>query len=111
MVHFQFLVQMIDQKVVGNLELGTNLEVDNLEARTETGVDLEVYIDTAVDLEVCTKSGVDLEECIILKVCTILEVAPQVVIDYLEVAPQAIIEYLEVSPQVVTDYLEVSDLE
>ena len=45
---------MVDQKAVGNLELATDLEVDNLEARTETRVDLEVYIDTGVDLEVYT---------------------------------------------------------
>ena len=56
---------MIDRKVVGNLGLGTNLEVDNLEARSDTGVDLEVHIDTRVDLEVHTESGVDLEECIV----------------------------------------------
>ena len=67
---------MIDLKVVGNLGLGTDLEVDNLEACTETRVDLEVHIDTGVDLEVCTKSGFDLEECNVPKVCTILEVAP-----------------------------------
>jgi len=41
---------MIDLKVVGNLGLGIDLEVDNLEARTETWVDLEAYIDTGVDL-------------------------------------------------------------
>ena len=53
---------MIDLKVVGNLGLGTNLDVNNLDARTETKVDLEVYIDTEVDLEVHTEYGVDLEE-------------------------------------------------
>ena len=73
---------MMDQKAVGNLEVGTDLGVDNPEARTDTGVDLEVHIDievdfevhidtevdpevhidTEVDLEVHTKSGVDLEE-------------------------------------------------
>ena len=73
---------MIDLKVVGNLGLGTDLEVDNLEARTDTRVDLEVHIDTGVDLEVHTESGVDLEECILLKV------APQAVIRYLEVPPR-----------------------
>ena len=57
---------MIDRKVVGNLGLGTNLEVDNLEARTDTGVDLEVHIDTGVDLEVHIESGVELEEYIVL---------------------------------------------
>ena len=67
---------MIDQKVVGNLELGTDCDVDNLEARTETGVDLEVYIDTGVDLEVCTKTGVDLEECTVSKEYIVLEFAP-----------------------------------
>jgi len=57
---------MIDRKVVGNLELGTDLEVDNPEARTDTEVDLEVHIDTRVDLEVHTEPGVDLEECTVL---------------------------------------------
>ena len=38
-VHFQPLVKMTNQKAVGNLELGTNLEVDNPKARTESGVD------------------------------------------------------------------------
>ena len=33
---------MIDQKVVENLELGTDLEVDNPEACTESRVDLGV---------------------------------------------------------------------
>jgi len=63
---------MVDQKVVGNLELGTDFEVDNLEARTKTGVDLEVYIDTGVDIEVCTESRVDLEVCTILTICIAL---------------------------------------
>ncbi len=53
---------MIDWKVVGNLSSGTDLEVDNLEARTDTRVDLEVHIDTGVDLEVHIEFGVDLEE-------------------------------------------------
>jgi len=77
---------MVDQKVVGNLELGTDTEVDNPEAHTETGVDLEVCIETRVDLEVCTESRIDLE------VCAILEVAPYAVTNYLEVAPQAVID-------------------
>ena len=63
---------MLDQKAVGNLELGTGFEVDNLEARTESGVDLEVYIDTGVDIEVCTESRVDLEVCTILISNTII---------------------------------------
>ena len=71
---------MIDQKAVGNLEMGTDLGVDNPEARTDTGVDLEVHTDidfgvhtdievdlgvhtdTEVDLGVHIESGVDLEE-------------------------------------------------
>ena len=71
----------VDQKVVGNLEVGSDLEVDNPEARTDTGVDLEVRTDidfgvhtdievdlgvhtgTEVDLGIHTESGVDLEEC------------------------------------------------
>ena len=61
-VHFQILEHMIDREVAGNLELGTDLGVDNPEARTDTGVDLEVHIDTGVDLEVHIESGVDLEE-------------------------------------------------
>ena len=64
---------MIDQKAVGNLQLGTDLEVDNPEARTESGADLGV----------CTEFGVDLGVCTILKVEN-LEVALQVVTDYLE---------------------------
>ena len=72
----------VDQKAVGNLEMGTDLGVDNPEARTDTGVDLEVHIDievdfgvhidtevdlgvhidTEVDLGVHIESGVDLEE-------------------------------------------------
>ena len=67
---------MVDQKVVGNLELGTDFEVDNLEARTESGVDLEVYIDTGVDIEVCTESRVDLEVCTILTICIVLRLPP-----------------------------------
>ena len=86
---------MIDRKVVG---IGTDLEVDNLDARTDTGVDLEVHIDTGVDLEVHTESGVDLEECTVPWVCTVLEVAPQAEIRYLEVSPQAIIEDFEAAP-------------
>ena len=41
--------------MVGSLELGTNLEVDNPEARTEFGVDKhpEEYIESGVDLGVC----------------------------------------------------------
>ena len=83
MVHFQILEHMINQKVVGNLGLGTDLGVDNPEARTDTGVDLEVRTDidfgvhtdievdlgvrtdTEVDLGVHIESGVDLEECIV----------------------------------------------
>ena len=72
--------------MVGNLEIGTDLEVDNLEARTETGVDLEVYIDTRVDLEAYIESEVDLEAYTVPEVCTVLEVAPQAVFDCLEVA-------------------------
>ena len=53
---------MFDQRVVGNLGSSTDLGVDTLEARTNTGVDLEVHIDTRVDLEVHIESGVDLEE-------------------------------------------------
>ena len=68
---------MVDQKAVGNLELGTDFEVDNLEARTESGVDLEVYIDTGVDIEVCTESRVDLEVCTILTICIFLRLPPR----------------------------------
>ena len=57
---------MIDRKVVGNLGLGTDLEVDNLELHTNIGVDLELHIDIGVDLEVHTESGFDLEECTVL---------------------------------------------
>ena len=68
---------MVDQKEVGNLELGTDFEVDNIEARTESGVDLEVYIDTGVDIEVCTESRVDLEVCTILTICIVLRFPPR----------------------------------
>ena len=79
---------MIDQNAVGNLELGTDLEVDNPEARTES----------RVDLGVCTESGVDHGVCIVLKVEN-LEIALQAVTDYLRVAHQAITDYLEVAPR------------
>ena len=72
----------VDQKAVSNLEMGTDLGVYNPEARTDTGVDLEVHtdievdfgvhtdievdlgvhIDTEVDLGVHIESGVDLEQ-------------------------------------------------
>ena len=114
MVNFQLIVQMIDQKVVENLELGTDLEVDNPEACTESRVDkdLEEYTESGVDLGVCTVLEVDN-----LEVCTILEVVLQVnnivpqfflVKNYLEVAPQAVTDYLEDALQAVTEYLEVA---
>ena len=71
----------VDQKAVGNLEVDTDLGVDNPEAHTDTGFDLEVRKDidfgvhtdievdlgvhtgTEVDLGVHTESGADLEEC------------------------------------------------
>jgi hypothetical protein len=61
----------VDQKAVGNLEVGTDLGVDNPEARTDTGVDLEVRTD--IDFGVHTDIEVD------------LGVAPQAVTDCLEV--------------------------
>ena len=60
----------VDQKAVGNLEVGTEL-VDNPEARTYTGVYLEVRTD--IDFGVHTDIEVD------------LGVAPQAVTDFLEV--------------------------
>ena len=74
MVNFRFLEQMIDQKAIGNLELGTDLEVDNPEALTEAGVDKdpEEHIELGVDPGVCTVLGVDNPE-----VCTALRVFPQ----------------------------------
>ena len=95
---------MVDRKEVGNFELGTDLEVDNLEACTESRVDK--------DPEEYTESGVDLGVCTILEACTVLEFALKVnnivlqfvlVKNYLEVAFQAVTDYLEVAPQVVTD--------
>ena len=79
---------MVDPEVVGNLVLGTDLEVDNIEACTESGVDKhpEEY-------------GVDLGVCTVLKV------------ENLEVALQAETNYLGVAPQVIIDYLEVEGLE
>ena len=61
----------VDQKAVGNLEVGTDLGVDNPEARTDTGVDLEVRTD--IDFGVHTDIEVD------------LGVDPQAVTDCLEV--------------------------
>ena len=84
---------MTDQKAVGSLELGTDIEVDNPEACTGSGVDKNP-----------DEYGVDHGVCTILKVEN-LEVALQVETDYLGVAPQAITDYLEVAPQAVTDYL------
>ena len=70
----------VDQKVVGNLEVDIDLGVDNPEAHTDTGVDLEVrndidfgvhtdievelgvHTNIEVDLGVHIESGVDLEE-------------------------------------------------
>ena len=48
----------VDQKAVGNLEVGTDLRIDNPEARTDTGVDLEVRTD--IDFGVHTDIEVDL---------------------------------------------------
>ena len=102
MVNFRLLEQMIDQKAVGNRELGTDLEVDNPEVRTKAGVDkeLEEHIEFGVDLGVCTVLGVDT-----LEVCTILGVVPQN-----NMIPQFVLgkSYLEVVSQVVTDFLKVS---
>ena len=61
----------VDQKAVGNLEVGTDLGVDNPEARTDTGVDLEVRTD--IDFWVHTDIEVD------------LGVGPQAVTDCLEI--------------------------
>ena len=61
----------VDQKAVGNLEVGTDLGVDNPEARTDTGVDLEVRTD--IDFGVHTDIEVD------------LGVVPRAVTDCLEV--------------------------
>ena len=129
---------MTDRKEVGNLELGTNLEFDNLEARTESGVDKdpEEYTESGVDLGVCTVFEVDnLEVCTVLEVVLqnnivlqfflgknypvvapqavidCLEFDPQVVTDCLEVAPQAVIDFPEIALQAVNDFLEVADLE
>ena len=84
---------MIDLEVVDNLDLSIDLEVDNLEVNTGTGVDLdlevgilevdtlgvdtlgvailevailEVDIDTEVDFGVHIEAGVDPEVCIAL---------------------------------------------
>ena len=113
MVNFWFLEQMIDQKAVGNLELGTDLEVDNLEVCTETGFDKdpEEHIELGVDLGVCTILKVD-----ILEVCTVLGVVPQnnmipqFVLGkrYLEVAPQVVTDFLKVAPQAVTNFPEIA---
>ena len=57
--------------------MGIDFEVDNLEARTETGVDVEVYIYTGVEIEICTESRVDLEVCTILTICIVLRLPPR----------------------------------
>ena len=84
---------MVDQKAVGNLELGTDLEVDNPEVRTEAGVDKDPkeHIVLGVDLEECTVLEVDNPE-----VCTVLGVAPQN-----NMIPQFVLgkSYLEVVPE------------
>ena len=97
-VHFQFRVKMTDQKAVGNLELGTDLEVDNPDASTKSGVDNHPK-----------EYGVDLGVCTVLKVGN-LEVAFQMETKYLAVGPQAINDYPEVAPQVVIAYLEVAPM-
>ena len=103
---------MVDQKAVGNLELGTALEVDNLEAHTEAGVveDPEEHIEFGVVLEVCTVLKVDtLEVCTVLGVAPQNNMIPQFVLgkSYLEVVPRVVTDYLEVAPQAVIDYPEV----
>lgn len=76
---------MIYQKLVGNLELGIGLEVDNPEVHIDFGVDKhpKQYTEFGVELGVC----IVLKICIILKVCIVLEVSPQAVTDYLDVSP------------------------
>ena len=116
-VHFQLLVKMIDQKVVGNLKLGTDLEVDNPKACIDFGVDNnpEQY---GVDLGVSTVLKVENLELALQTETDYLRVSPQAITDYLEVAPQAVTDYLApqvvtdyLAPQAVTEYLEVEDLE
>ena len=80
-VQFPYLEHMTDLVVVDNLDPSIDLEVDNLEVNTDTGVDLdlevntlevdtlgvdtlEVNIDTEVDPGVHIEAGVDLEACI-----------------------------------------------
>ena len=116
---------MTDQKAIGNLELGTDLEVDNPEACTEFGVDkdLEEHTEFGVDkdLEEHTEFGVDLGVCTVLKVdnlevCTVLKVVlqnnivPQFFLGkiYLEVAPRVVTDCLKDAPQAVIDYPEVA---
>ena len=74
---------MTELEAVDNLDSSIDLEVDNLEVNTDTGVDLdlevdtlEVNIDTEVDPGVHIEAEVDLEACIVLWVHTGLEVAP-----------------------------------
>ena len=64
---------MTDLEVVDNLDSSIDLEVDNLEVNTDTGVDLDLEVDT---LEVDTL-GVDTLEVAILGVDT-LEVDTEV---------------------------------
>ena len=103
--------------------MGTALEVDNLEVRTEVGVveDPEEHIEFGVNLEECTVLEVDnLEVCTVLGVApqnnmilkfvlgkSYLEVVLQVVTDYLKVVPQVVTDFLGVAPQAVTEFPEV----
>ena len=68
---------MIDGKVVGNLGLGTDLEVDNLEARTDTGVDLEVHIDTGLTLRYVLSLGLTLRNVLARRYVLSLRLPPR----------------------------------
>jgi len=111
---------MTNQTIVGNLELGIDLEVDNPEAGIKSRVDKhpKEYTEFGVDLRVCTVLKVKNLEVALQVETDYLGVAPQVITDYLEVAPKAVTDYLVpqvvtnyLAPQAVTKYLEVEDLE
>ena len=105
---------MTDQKAIGNLEMGTDLEVGNPEVCTKAGVDKdpEEHIELGVDPGVCNVLGVVLQNNMIPQFVlgkSHLEVAPQVVTDYLKVAPQVVTDFPILALHAVTDYLEVVD--
>ena len=95
----------------GVADLEVRKDIDS-GAHTDMKVDLGVRTGTGVDPGAHIGPGVDLEGHIVLEVAPQVqieypEVAPQVNMKYPKVAPQANKKYLEAAPQAVTDCLEV----